>query len=154
VDIVDSPKLSPRMPKIGETINNGSAIRLSEWFGLNHVIDEIEWADRTHPDIFKPWVFDGCSCVPDRLLGITGVRWTEITYKCALIHDLEYAYGISGDTVARKNADVRFYDNLIGVGLNRIWANIFYYFVRVGGAECFGRSFSWGFARNDAHKNS
>jgi hypothetical protein len=134
-----------RLPEIGETVTTEYAKELCYYFGLHDIVNKI----KSNPGDFKPWKFDGCSCLPDQLIGLfTGCDWKAITYKCCLPHDLEYAYGEPGAKEERKMADKRLKDNLImKAGMVPWLAKIFYTAVRAGGSEHFGLSFSWSFAR-------
>ncbi len=133
------------MPKIGDKISTGQALELCRHFGLSHLVERIE----SNPNIFKPWIFDGCSMVPDELLGLfTGCDWKDITFKCCLPHDLKYAYGEPGNIKERKEADIFFHSDLIVKAKMDEWlANVFKIAVEIGGSEKFGLSFSWAFAR-------
>jgi len=133
------------LPKIGNTVTTDQAIKLSRHFGLEHIADRIAAA----PDKYHDWEFDGCSGLPDEVMGFfTGCRWEDITYKCCLPHDLGYAYGALGDETERKAVDEKFYADLIQEAGMQAWcAKAFLAAVRVGGAEVFGLSFSWGFAQ-------
>jgi hypothetical protein len=137
--------LSGEMPEIGETITTTHALELCRHFGLDYLVKRIE----ANPEGYWEWKFDGCSGLPDRALGfLTGGDWRDITYGCCLPHDLCYAYGSSGDGAERKRTDRKFYTDLIvKAGMKKWLASVFYTAVRAGGAEGFGLSFSWAFAR-------
>ncbi|MCK4815072.1 hypothetical protein KA005_04820, partial [bacterium] len=76
--------------KIGDIITPDMGLELANYFGLTYIASRIE----DQPDMYKDFTFDGCSCVPDELLGLfTGCKWKDITYKCCLQHDIQYAYG-------------------------------------------------------------
>ncbi len=132
------------LPKIGDRVTTSQAVELCRHFGLNHLVDRIE----SKPESYQGWEFDGCSGLPDEVMGFfTGCRWEDITFKCCLPHDLGYAYGKSGDEVERKTVDEQFYADLVNQAGMQAWcAQAFLAAVRVGGAENFGLSFSWGFA--------
>lgn len=134
-------------PQIYSEVTTNKAIDLAEQFNLNDIVKRI----RSNPGQYKSWVFDGCSGLVDHLLGLTGTKWQDITYKCCLPHDIEYAYGIPGDDQARLEADMRFYNRLIDVGVKPKIAKIFYNAVRKYGDEKYKQDFSWGFA-NVAHR--
>jgi len=64
-----------------------------------------------------------------------------------LPHDLCYGYGEPGNETERKRVDIKFYSDLVTKAYMKEWcASAFLAAVRVGGAEAFGLSFSWGFA--------
>lgn len=137
--VVSCSTVSLYQPEIGSKIDNKYALILAEKFELNHVLNTIN----NNPDYFRPWYFDGCSGFPDIIMGN---HWKDITYNCCLPHDLEYAYGKFNDEVNRLAADMRFFNNLIDVGVDPKIAKLFYKAVRYGGKE-YGLTFSWGFAR-------
>lgn len=132
-------------PKIGDIITTERAIALCKYFGFLSLVHRIE----LNPESFKDWKFDGCSCVPDQLLGVfTGEDWQKITEQC-LRHDLRYAYGsIRYERIERPKADKELKENLIKhAGLSEIEAEIFFWFVQKYGGSKYKKSFSWGFAR-------
>ena len=104
-----------------------------------------------NPERYKSWEFDGCSGLPDQIMGFfTGCSWEEITYKCCLPHDLCYGYGEEGNDIERERVDLKFYSNLVTkAGMKKWQASAFLAAVRAGGSEVFGFSFSWGFAHKD-----
>ena len=109
------------LPRIGDVITTAQAVELCRHFGFHHLVERIE----TNPAKYHDWKFDGCSGLPDEVLGFfTGCRWEDITFKCCLPHDLGYAYGKSGDEAERK-AD--FADRSIHIGI-RFWAPTTHYF--------------------------
>jgi hypothetical protein len=132
------------LPEIGEIITTVRALELCRHFELDCLIDRIE----AEPEKFKPWEFDGCSCLPDEMLGLfTGCNWQDITYKSCLPHDLGYAYGDPGNDAERKRVDAKFFNDLTTkAGMKKWMAYAFLAGVRAGGAEI-GLSFSWAFAR-------
>jgi len=134
-----------KLPEIGEVVTTAWALGLCRHFNLDYLVNRIE-AD---PDAFVDWEFDGCSGLPDEVLGLfTGCDWRDITFRCCLPHDLCYAYGDPGNDVERKAVDERFYSDLVTkAGMKRWMAAAFLAGVRIGGSESFGLSFSWGFAR-------
>ena len=133
------------LPKIGEVVTTPQAIELCRHFGFDSIVERIE----SNPETYKEWEFDGCSGLPDEIMGFfTGCRWEDITYRCCLPHDLRYAYGKPGDKAERKATDEQFYEDLVSrAGMKKWCAEAFLAAVRIGGAEAFGLSFSWGFAR-------
>ena len=134
-------------PEIGDTVTTEQALALCRDFGLDYLVERIE----RNPEKYKEWKFDGCSGLPDELMGLfTGCDWKDITFKCCLPHDLAYGYGEPGNEKERKQADTRFYNDLIKkAGMDEWRAAAFFAGVRVGGHEIFGLSFSWGFAHKD-----
>jgi hypothetical protein len=133
------------LPQIGEMIATGRGLALCGHFKLDYLVERIT----ANSERYNSWKFDGCSCLPDEMLGLfTGCRWEDITYKCCLPHDLCYAYGEPGNDVERKRVDVKFYSDLVTkAGMKKFLASAFLAGVRMGGREEFGLSFSWGFAR-------
>ena len=134
-----------KLPEIGELVTPSRVLELCRHFTLDYLVARIE----ATPDKFKDWNFDGCSCLPDEVLGLfTGCDWRDITYKCCLPHDLCYAYGEPGNEAERKRVDDTLHCDLVNKAGMKMWmAHAFFAGVRVGGAEAFGLSFSWGFAR-------
>ena len=132
------------LPEIGDMITTERGIELCRHFGLYDLVTRI----KDNPGAFKEWKFDGCSGLPDELMGLfTGCDWKDITYKCCLPHDLCYACGEPGNETERKLTDRMFRGRLIvDAGMRRWAADAFYAAVRVGGTEDFGLSFSWAFA--------
>ncbi len=132
------------LPEIGDTINAEQARALCRHFGLDQLAARIDAA----PERYKDWRFDGCSGLPDKVLGLfTGCRWRDITYRCCLPHDLRYGYGEPGNKAERKAADRQLYNDLVKKGGMTRWkAAAFFAGVRIGGVEQFGLSFSWAFA--------
>lgn len=128
------------LPEIGDTVTVEEALGLCEYFRLDYLIARI----RANPGGYKDWKFDGCSGLPDQIMGLpTGCKWDDITYKCCLPHDLCYAYGEPGNDIEQERVDLKFYSNLVTkAGMQNWMASA----VRVGGKEAFGFSFSWGFA--------
>ena len=132
------------LPQIDDIITSAQALELCRYFNLDYLVARIE----SDPDVYEEWKFDGCSCLPDELMGLfTGCNWEDITYKCCLPHDLCYAYGEMGNDIERNRVDVNFYSDLVIKADMRAWcASAFLAAVRIGGKEEFGLSFSWGFA--------
>lgn len=133
-----------KLPKINETITTRDAPALCRHFGLDYLAARIE----SDPKAYREWIFDGCSGLPDELMGLfTGCRWEDITYQCCLPHDLGYAYGDLANHTERKMVDEKFHNDLLTRAGMKCWAAAaFLAAVRVGGAEIFGLPFSWGFA--------
>ena len=132
-----------KLPEIGETVTTKEALEFCRQFKLDYLVERIE-AD---PHGYKDWVFDGCSGLPDQIMGFfTGCSWQDITYKCCLPHDLCYAYGEPGNSIERERVDLKFYSDLVTkAGMKKWVASAFLAAVRVGGEEL-GLSFSWAFA--------
>ena len=133
-----------KLPEIGDTITTKEALELCRYFGLDYLVERIE----SNPEKYKDWKFDGCSCLPDEVMGFfTGCNWKDITYKCCLPHDLCYAYGEPGNDIERERVDLKFYSDLVNkAGMKKWMASAFLAAVRIGGPEEFGLSFSWAFA--------
>ena len=139
-------------PKIGNIVTTKDALKLCRHFGLDYLVERIE----ANPEDYKDWKFDGCSGLPDELMGLfTGCNWEDITYKCCMPHDLCYGYGELGNRAERKRVDTKFYSDLVTkAGMNEWTASAFLSAVRIGGAEVFGLSFSWGFAHKKSAKHA
>jgi hypothetical protein len=133
-----------RLPEIGDIITTDAGLELCKHYKLNYLIDRI----KIKSDDYKSWMFDGCSGLPDEILGLfSGCNWRDITYKCCLPHDLCYAYGEPGNKVERDEVDHKFYDDLVDKAGMKEWAaSAFLKALRIGGEEVFGLSFSWAFA--------
>ena len=133
-----------KLPDIGDLITTAEALELCRHFGLHDLVDRIE----SDPAGYRNWRFDGCSGLPDQLMGLfTGCNWQDITYRCCLPHDLCYGYGEPGNDIERKRVDEQFHNDLVAKANMPKWcASAFLAAVRIGGAEVFGLSFSWGFA--------
>jgi len=134
-----------KFPKTGDMITGKEALKLCQYFGLDYLVERIE----SGPENYEDWKFDGCSALPDEIMGLfTGCNWEDITYRCCLPHDLCYGYGEPGNKMERKRVDVKYYSDLVTkAGMSEWCAAAFLVAVRVGGSEKFGLSFSWGFAR-------
>jgi hypothetical protein len=133
-----------KLPNIGDTVTTAQALGLCRHFELEYLAERIT----AHPEEYREWKFDGCSGLPDEVMGFfTGCNWKDITFKCCLPHDLCYGYGEPGNREERKRVDLEFYDNLVQkAGMKEWCASAFLAAVRVGGSEIFGLSFSWAFA--------
>ena len=132
-----------RLPEIGNTISTERALELCKHFKLDYLVKRIQ----ENPDRYKSWEFDGCSGLPDEILGLFVGDWRDVTYKCCLPHDLSYAYGEQDNDIERKRVDIKFYSDLVTkAGMKKWYASAFLAAVRIGGAEEFGLSFSWAFA--------
>lgn len=130
---------------IGHIIDPEVGLKLCEHFKLTHIVQRIE----NNLNDYEPFEFDGCSCLPDELMGLfTSCKWQDITYLCCLPHDLEYAYGDPDDDEGKLFADMSFKHNLLYKAHMKNWlAKVFLAAVSIGGSEELGLSFSWGFAR-------
>lgn len=142
-----APRPTPtvEMPNIGDTLTQERAAELARHFGLDEVAERIE----KNPEKYKAFQFDGVSGpVPDRLYGVlNGGDVERIIHRCALPHDLAYAFGEAGDTQARLEADQRFKDDLLDAGVSARAAKMMYRAVRLFGGEAWKQDYSWGFAR-------
>ena len=130
------------LPKIGDIVTTKEALELCRHFGFDYLVERI----KSDPKNYKDWKFDGCSGLPDELMGLfTGCNREDITYKCCLPPDLCYGYGELGNNTERKRVDNQFYSDLAAKsGMSEWTASAFLAAVRTGGAEVFGLSFSWG----------
>jgi len=131
--------------KIGDTITVEKGLELARHFEFDYIVKRLE----KHPENFKSFIFDGCSMLPDELMGLfTGCDWKDITYLCCLPHDIGHGYGKLGDFEENHMVNLLFKVNLINKAGMKSWlAEIFLKAVEIGGASYLGLSFSWGFAR-------
>jgi len=129
-------------PPIGSQITNQNAYQLCQQYGLIAEAHRLS----SYPNFYRSWTFDGVSGLPDHILHLLGNGF-NITYQCALPHDLAYAYGQLGDSRARCRADRNFRENLINLAaVNPVKAYIAWLVVRILGSSHIGLSFSWSFA--------
>lgn len=136
-------------PYIGQTIDSAYAIELCQHFNLHYLSDRLE----NNPTIYKSWRFDGVSGISDKLVNLLLLRTDDqITYTCALPHDLAYAYGTLNDHQERKIVDSIFLKNVMGCGVSKPIAYCMYFIVRILGSETVNSSFSWGYANNYRYK--
>jgi hypothetical protein len=140
---IDKDKMN--LPEIGETITTERALEFCEHFKLDHLTDRIN----SNPSGYKERVFDGVSVFDDKCAAaIFNVDQKTLTLKCALPHDLRYAYGESGNTKERKDADLKLKsDLLIKANMSKFWASALYLAVQIGGTEFLGLSYTWAFAK-------
>jgi len=112
------------LPQIGEMITTERGLELCGHFELDYLVERIT----ANPEQYDRWKFDGCSCLPDEILGLfTGCRWEDITYKSCLPHDLCYAYGEPGNDIERKRVDLKFYSDLATkAGMKKFLASAFF----------------------------
>ena len=54
-------------PEIGDIISTKEALELCRYFGLDYLVERIE----SDPERYKDWKFDGCSGLPDEIMGFT-----------------------------------------------------------------------------------
>ena len=139
------------LPNVGDRITTDQALELCRHFKLDYLIKRIS----ENKDRYDTWAFDGCTGVPDELLGLfTGCDWQDITFKCCLPHDLCYSYGEVGNDIERRRVDIKFYSDLVTkAGMKKFLAAAFLAAVRVGGSEELGLSFSWGFALKERYRS-
>lgn len=130
-----------RVPAIGTVITPEYAWRLAMWRGLN----DVYLAILKNEDKFRPFRFDGCSCLPDNLFD-RFCDWSEKVLPCCLDHDLRYYVGREGNDDGKLVADMLFYDGLVDNGVPKWIAQVFFEAVKIGGAIP-GTSFRYGFGR-------
>ncbi len=53
-----------KLPEIGDIITTQKALELCAHFGLDYLVERINW----NPDHYKDWPFDGCSGLPDEVM--------------------------------------------------------------------------------------
>ena len=137
-----APLVQNIYPMIGSSISTSQAIHLCRDYGLMELANKIT----QNPDQYRSWTFDGVSGLPDHLMGLLGHGF-EITYQCALPHDLAYGYGTIGDSKARREADKVFREALrTKAGVSTGKAYLCWTAVRILGSGRLGLSFTWGFA--------
>jgi hypothetical protein len=129
------------LPNIGERVTTERALELCVYYGFDHLAVRIE----ENPDLFKEWIFDGCSMTPDAVLAEI-IEVPSLTEIC-LRHDLGYAYGEPGNEKERLEVDKKFQNELLRAGASEFAAKAMFDAVRAGGKEEFCFSFSWSFAR-------
>lgn len=134
------------MPRLGQKITPAQGVGLCNKLRLYRTAEHVANYLRD----YKPFVFDGCSMVPDAALAYltqdSGL-WLRVIYNACLPHDLRYAYGATGDRGARQRGDRRFYFDLLDCGVDRRITRSMLRVVRLGGREWLNLPFSWGFAR-------
>ena len=134
------------LPEIGDWIDNEKAIQLCDHYCRCHEgFCKIALRIKNYPADFKPWKFDGASCIPNetfsRLFNIPNL------IEIALRHDLKYAYGLVGEDSGRDKlaADWEFGLELLEDGASPGVA-----IAAVAAVQAFGggdSDFSYGFAR-------
>jgi hypothetical protein len=130
--------------KIGDIITLDMGLQIANQIGLLYLVERIE----AQPEEYKDFVFDGCSFVPDELMGLfTGCDWKDITYLCCLPHDIGYCYGDPGNEEEKRMVDYLFLNNLINKAKMKPWlARVFLEAVKIGGRKEFKiENVSWGF---------
>ena len=143
---VGEKKIMPELPKIGETVTTERALVLCEHYGFSHLVQRTEG----NPDLFKEWMFDGCSMTPDAVLSEL-IKVPSLIEIC-LRHDLGYAYGDPGNKEERLIVDRKFQNDLLGGGASEFAAKAMFDAVRLGGKEELCLPFSWSFARVESCK--
>ncbi len=140
--------LDPKIPLIGDIVSTELALQLCRYYELEYLVERIQ----ANPGKYQSWKFDGCSCLPDKFLGIfsKSKRWEDITYDCALPHDLGYAYGDpDNEKVERLMVDEKLRTDLKKTMKYIEIVKAFLIGVRIGGAGFFNTNFSWAFALKD-----
>lgn len=86
---------------------------------------------------------DGCSMWPD--------KWLKVNfYSACFFHDLKYWAGHKGEERERLKADAEFIIDLLECGASTKMCELMFKGVRIGGAELWNQSFSWGFGRRSS----
>ncbi len=134
------------VPEIGDLVTVDWAIEIAGQFPeMDYIVKRLQKGKGN----YEPFIFDGCSCLPDKLLGIFNGRffkWSHITYLCCLPHDICYAYG-DDEEAERPYVDKHFRNRLhFKAGVPKILAACFYLFVKKFGYSRLNADFSWGFA--------
>jgi len=138
---VSGKRIIAELPKIGEIVTTERASGLCETYGFSYLVERIG----DNPDLFKEWVFDGCSMTPDAVLSEL-IKVPSLIEIC-LRHDLGYAYGDPGNKEERLIVDRKFQIDLLDGGASEFAAKAMFEAVRLGGIEELCLSFSWSFAR-------
>jgi len=132
--------------KVGDVITPETGLELCRHFGFDYLVERLEG----NLDKYKSFVFDGVSGLPENLAALlVGVNERALTYKCALPHDLQFAYSQKGNKKEEAMANSDFYNNLINISVVpwKAWAAL--KIVEKGGAEELDLSFSFGFANKE-----
>ena len=129
------------LPNVDDTINNERAKELCEYFGYTHLVERIN----TNPNSYKEWVFDGASMIVDK--EFSEMHHIPNLVEIALKHDLKYAYGESGNTAEKLQADKDFQGDLINDGASPTTAKFMFKMVDKFGKEEYKTPFSWTFAK-------
>lgn len=136
-----------RLPKIGEEITIERGLELCRYFGLDYLVKRLT----KHPEYFRTWIFDGCSGLSQEVFRLLcGNKYKIVTFYCCLIHDLEHAYGESGNEEEREASNKEFRENLIDLAKfseQKAWA--FYKAVVIGGSDKLNTTWKWGFANKE-----
>ncbi|MDC9728357.1 MAG: hypothetical protein PSN04_03375 [Methyloprofundus sp.] len=129
------------LPNIGDNIDNQTAIKLCEHYGLDYLVERIQ----ANANAFSVWEFGGASMIPDGLFSAVFniPNLTEI----ALQHDLKYAYGEPGNKEEKLRADLEFELSLLNDGASVEMAKMMFAAVDLCGDGFIRTDFSWGFAR-------
>lgn len=132
--------------KIGDTITPYTVYELAKHFKLDYIIKRLQ---NSNAEKYKPFTFDGLSCLPDELVSfLLKLDHKKLTYLAALPHDIAYYVGELDNEIERERVDIKFKSNLITKCDMPYWiAELFCKAVRIGGSKIFGQSFSWGFGR-------
>ena len=132
--------------KVGDVITPEMGLELCKRFGFDYLVERLEG----NLDKYKSFVFDGVSGFHDKFAALlAGVNERALTYKGALPHDIQFAYGQKGNKKEEAMANSAFYNTLIDIGVApwKAWTAL--KIVEVGGAEELGLSFSFGFANKE-----
>jgi len=104
----------------------------------------------------KPFVFDGCSGVPDFIEKIPKIK--RISFIPCLKHDLRYYIGTLGDEAERLSVDLDFRSEILhGCQMEKIEhpkkvADFVFSTVRNFGCTEYGKPYSWGFGWKEQPK--
>lgn len=129
--------------KIGDTITPAMGLQIANQLGFLHIVERIE----AQPEMYKDFIFDGVSGLPEGLASfLAEVDEKDFTYKIALPHDIDYAYGNPGDEKEKKISDTNFEKRLVKHGCPKWKARVAKRIVDILGREELMQKFSWGFA--------
>lgn len=131
----DGPRPPMVLPKLGEVVPLERIKIICAYYGLDVLWQKIE---RDPPPV--PFSSDGCTGWFDDWRGVS-------LYPAGFLHDLKYWAGYPGEDVERLAADAELMTDVARLLGSTEMAETMFHGVRVGGAEQFKASFSWGFGR-------
>lgn len=120
-----------RLPKIGDTVTSGDALKLCLHFGFTALACRII----TNPGAYKDWTFDGASMLPDWIFSRV-FRIPNLT-EISLRHDLKYVYGEAGNATEKLKADLEFRLEVLDDGASPLLAKLMFAFVDIFGIGSF-----------------
>ena len=132
--------------KIGDTITPAMGLQIANHFGMVEIVSRIE----AQPEMYKDFIFDGVSGLPENLASFLAEVDEEIlTYEIALPHDVGYGYGEPGNDEEKEIIDIDFENRLIKYRCPKWKAKVAKRIVDILGKEELGQKFSWAFATKE-----